>query len=67
MGALGVRQGRFHWHRHDEQDKCFFVLDGRFHIELEHADAVELGPPLARHSPSPQGWCTAPSFPSAAP
>lgn len=41
---LGVMQGEFHWHKHDEQDEFFFVLDGRFHIELEQADTVELGP-----------------------
>jgi len=41
---LGVMQGEFHWHKHDEQDEFFFVLDGRFRIELEGADPVELGP-----------------------
>jgi mannose-6-phosphate isomerase-like protein (cupin superfamily) len=41
---LGVMQGEFHWHKHDEQDEFFFVLDGRFCIELEGAEAVELGP-----------------------
>ena len=25
---LGVMQGEFHWHKHDEQDEFFFVLDG---------------------------------------
>jgi hypothetical protein len=32
---LGVMQGEFHWHKHDEQDEFFFVLDGVFRIELE--------------------------------
>lgn len=41
---LGVMQGEFHWHKHDEQDEFFFVLDGLFRIELEGADAVELRP-----------------------
>jgi mannose-6-phosphate isomerase-like protein (cupin superfamily) len=41
---LGVMQGEFHWHKHDEQGEFFFVLDGRFLIELEGADTVELGP-----------------------
>ncbi|MFF3444671.1 cupin domain-containing protein [Streptosporangium sp. NPDC002721] len=41
---LGVMRGEFHWHRHDEQDEFFFVLDGLFRIELDDADAVELGP-----------------------
>jgi mannose-6-phosphate isomerase-like protein (cupin superfamily) len=41
---LGVMQGEFHWHKHDEQDEFFFVLDGLFRIELEAAAPVELGP-----------------------
>lgn len=41
---LGVMQGEFHWHKHDEQDEFFFVLDGLFRIELAGADTVELGP-----------------------
>lgn len=41
---LGVMQGEFHWHRHEEQDEFFFVLDGLFRIEIEGAEAVELGP-----------------------
>jgi mannose-6-phosphate isomerase-like protein (cupin superfamily) len=41
---LGVMQGEFHWHKHDEQDEFFFVLDGLFRIELEGAATVELGP-----------------------
>jgi mannose-6-phosphate isomerase-like protein (cupin superfamily) len=39
---LGVMQGEFHWHKHDEQDEFFFVLDGVFRIELEGREAVEL-------------------------
>ena len=35
---LGVMQGEFHWHKHDEQDEFFFVLDGLFRIELEGAE-----------------------------
>lgn len=41
---LGVMQGEFHWHKHDDQDEFFFVLDGRFRIELEGTGTVELGP-----------------------
>ena len=32
---LGVMQGEFHWHTHQDQDEFFFVLDGRFRIELQ--------------------------------
>ena len=41
---LGVMKGEFHWHKHDEQDEFFFVLDGLFRIELQDSDTVELGP-----------------------
>jgi len=44
---LGVMQGEFHWHKHDEQDEFFFVLDGLFRIELENAETAELGPQQA--------------------
>ena len=39
---LGVfRKGEFHWHKHDKEDEFFFVLEGRFVIELE-AETVTL-------------------------
>jgi mannose-6-phosphate isomerase-like protein (cupin superfamily) len=41
---LGVLHGEFHWHKHDEQDEFFFVLDGLMRIELEGMPTVELGP-----------------------
>jgi mannose-6-phosphate isomerase-like protein (cupin superfamily) len=41
---LGVMRGEYHWHKHDEQDEFFFVLDGLFQIELQGADTVRLGP-----------------------
>ena len=32
---LGMVEGEFHWHKHDNDDEFFFVLDGRFIIDLE--------------------------------
>ena len=32
---LGIIQGEYHWHKHDDEDEFFFVLDGRFIIDLE--------------------------------
>jgi len=32
---LGVMQGEYHWHKHDDDDEFFFVLDGVFLIDLE--------------------------------
>jgi mannose-6-phosphate isomerase-like protein (cupin superfamily) len=40
---LGVMQGEYHWHKHDNDDEFFFVLSGRFIIDLE-GRSVELGP-----------------------
>jgi mannose-6-phosphate isomerase-like protein (cupin superfamily) len=41
---LGVIEGDFHWHKHDEDDEFFLVLEGELVIELEDADTVRLGP-----------------------
>ena len=49
---LGVMQGEFHWHTHQDQDEFFFVLDGRFQIELQDAETVELGPRQAFSVPA---------------
>jgi mannose-6-phosphate isomerase-like protein (cupin superfamily) len=28
-------QGEYHWHKHEKDDEFFFVLEGRFIIDLE--------------------------------
>jgi len=33
---LGIVQGEYHWHKHDDLDEFFYVVDGRFHIDLDH-------------------------------
>jgi len=38
---LGVMQGEYHWHKHDNDDEFFFVLSGKFIIDLED-HSVEL-------------------------
>ena len=40
---MGVVQGEYHWHKHDRDDEFFYVVDGRFLIDLEDR-TVELGP-----------------------
>ena len=40
---LGVVQGEFHWHKHDEEDEFFYVVEGRFIIDLADR-TVELMP-----------------------
>lgn len=32
---LGVLEGDFHWHKHDDTDEFFMVLEGQLDIELE--------------------------------
>ncbi len=40
---LGVVEGEYHWHKHDDLDEFFFCVSGRFLIDLEDR-TVELGP-----------------------
>lgn len=40
---LGVMQGEYHWHKHDNDDEFFFVLEGKFIVDLEDR-IVELKP-----------------------
>ncbi|HKT59963.1 MAG TPA: cupin domain-containing protein [Gemmatimonadales bacterium] len=40
---LGVVQGEYHWHKHDDDDEFFYVVEGRFLIDLPDR-MVELGP-----------------------
>jgi mannose-6-phosphate isomerase-like protein (cupin superfamily) len=39
---LGILEGDFHWHKHDEQDEFFVVLDGQLLIDLEGRESVTL-------------------------
>lgn len=40
---LGVVQGEYHWHKHDDDDEFFYVVEGRLLIDLE-GRTVELSP-----------------------
>ena len=40
---LGVVEGEYHWHQHDDEDEFFYVVEGRFLIDLEDR-TVDLGP-----------------------
>ena len=40
---LGVVRGEFHWHKHDNEDEFFYVVDGTLLIDLEER-VVELKP-----------------------
>jgi mannose-6-phosphate isomerase-like protein (cupin superfamily) len=41
---LGVIEGDFHWHKHDDQDEFFLVLEGELVLEVEGSDSVRLRP-----------------------
>ncbi len=32
---LGVLKGEYHWHKHDADDEFFYVVEGRFLIDLQ--------------------------------
>jgi mannose-6-phosphate isomerase-like protein (cupin superfamily) len=32
---LGVVQGEYHWHKHDDDDEFFYVVEGQLSIDLE--------------------------------
>jgi mannose-6-phosphate isomerase-like protein (cupin superfamily) len=40
---LGEVQGEYHWHKHEADDEFFYVVSGRFWIDLEDR-VIELGP-----------------------
>jgi mannose-6-phosphate isomerase-like protein (cupin superfamily) len=40
---MGVVQGEYHWHKHVDLDEFFYVVEGRFYIDLED-HGVELMP-----------------------
>ncbi|MBP6546552.1 MAG: cupin domain-containing protein [Phenylobacterium sp.] len=44
---LAVIEGEFHWHRHDEEDEFFYVVEGRLGLDIEGGESVELTPAQA--------------------
>lgn len=40
---LGVMQGEYHWHKHDDDDEFFFCLEGEFFVDLQDR-SVALAP-----------------------
>ena len=37
---LGVMEGEYHWHKHDNDDEFFYVVEGQLLIDLEHKTIV---------------------------
>lgn len=40
---VGIIQGEYHWHKHDDDDEFFYVVEGQLLIDLEDR-VVELAP-----------------------
>ena len=40
---VGVVEGEYHWHKHDDDDEFFYVLEGKLLIDLE-GRTVEVAP-----------------------
>ncbi len=40
---IGVIEGEYVWHKHDDEDEFFYVVEGRLLMDLE-GRTVELGP-----------------------
>lgn len=41
---LGLFKGEFHWHKHDDQDEFFLVVEGQLLLDIEGAGTVVLDP-----------------------
>ena len=33
---IGIVEGDYHWHKHDDDDEFFFVLSGKLYIDLKN-------------------------------
>jgi mannose-6-phosphate isomerase-like protein (cupin superfamily) len=40
---LGVVEGEYHWHKHDDDDEFFYVVEGKLFIDIE-GRTIELAP-----------------------
>jgi len=41
---LGVVEGTFHWHKHEDEDEFFLVLEGCLEIDVEERETITLLP-----------------------
>jgi mannose-6-phosphate isomerase-like protein (cupin superfamily) len=39
---LGVVEGEFHWHKHDDEDEFFLVLEGELRIDVDGQETIVL-------------------------
>ena len=40
---IGIIEGDYHWHKHEEEDEFFYVVSGKLYIDLED-QTIELNP-----------------------
>jgi len=40
---VGIVEGEYHWHKHENDDEFFFVLEGKLFVDLEDR-TIELNP-----------------------
>ena len=43
VARIGIVEGEYHWHKHEDDDEFFFVLSGQLLIDLEDK-TIELNP-----------------------
>ncbi|MBI4851885.1 MAG: cupin domain-containing protein [Acidobacteria bacterium] len=43
VARIGIVEGDYHWHKHDDDDEFFFVLSGKLYIDIE-GRTIELNP-----------------------
>ena len=44
---LGIIEGDFHWHKHDNDDEFFYIVEGQLFIDVEERGTertIEIGP-----------------------
>ena len=45
---VGVIEGEYHWHKHDDDDEFFYVVEGQLLIDLEDDRRTGAGAGLCR-------------------
>lgn len=58
---IGIVEGEYHWHKHDNDDEFFFVLEGRLFVDLEdrtielnHFQGVTVSKGIVHRTRAPQ-------------
>ncbi len=39
---LGIVEGEYHWHKHDNVDEFFFTLEGKLIVDIKNGESIEL-------------------------